>query len=394
LDAGLDAHAPRRLRLATLAAVSEPFYAADLAYVHDAGFGDFARGAAPFLLERLQEAGLDGGLVVDLGCGSGVWAAELLDAGYDVLGIDVSQAMIALAHRAVPRAPAGCVDGGGGHHVQLYVMTNATDMAPREWDASSYDALAAPMTQRGNAAVARLELRGEETVLDAGCGTGQVTETLLERLPHGHVIALDASRAMLDVARERLGGDRRVSFLRADLHEPLPLEQPLDAIVSTSTLHWVRDHDTLFPRLAAALKPGGQLVVDCGGDGNTATILDILAQLGHPEHPWTYPTVEQALGRLDAAGFVDSQARLVPRPAALDADGVEEYLRTVVLGAHVDALGPERGAELVSAVAARLPRPEIDYVRLELVARRAQGPRDGDSVPDVRRGHGIASGSR
>ncbi len=242
---------------------------------------------------------------------------------------------------------------------------------PREWDALSYDAVAAPMTLRGNDAVARLALRGQETVLDAGCGTGQVTETLLRRLPRGRVIALDASEAMLDVARERLGGDPRVSFVRADLHEPLPLSAPVDAIVSTSTLHWVRDHDSLFVRLAAALKPGGQLVVDCGGEGNVATILEILAQLGQPEHPWTYPTVEEALRRLDVAGFVDVQARLVERPTPLDPAGVEAYLRTVVLGAHVAALGPRRGAELVSAVAARMERPELDYVRLELVARRA-----------------------
>lgn len=84
--------------------MSSPFYEADLAYVHDTGFGDFARGAAPFVLRRLREMGIDRGLVVDLGCGSGIWAVELLAAGYDVLGVDVSESMLALARRRAPGA--------------------------------------------------------------------------------------------------------------------------------------------------------------------------------------------------------------------------------------------------------------------------------------------------
>jgi len=75
-----------------------------------------------------------------------------------------------------------------------------------EWDAAAYDRVAAPMTERGLELVDRLELDGDETVMDAGCGTGQVTERLLARLPRGRVIALDASQAMLDRAAERLDG--------------------------------------------------------------------------------------------------------------------------------------------------------------------------------------------
>jgi SAM-dependent methyltransferase len=79
-------------------------YGADLAYFHDAGFGDCARGAAPWILAELRRRGIRGGRVVDLGCGSGLWAAELCRAGYDVLGVDLSAAMLALARRRAPRA--------------------------------------------------------------------------------------------------------------------------------------------------------------------------------------------------------------------------------------------------------------------------------------------------
>ncbi len=80
------------------------FYAEDLAYIHDVGFGDFATRAAPGLLDMLRRSGIERGLVVDLGCGSGIWARALLQAGYAVLGIDISTAMIDLARRKAPEA--------------------------------------------------------------------------------------------------------------------------------------------------------------------------------------------------------------------------------------------------------------------------------------------------
>ncbi|HKG38611.1 MAG TPA: class I SAM-dependent methyltransferase [Conexibacter sp.] len=245
-------------------------------------------------------------------------------------------------------------------------MTNTTDDSTRrEWDAPAYDRLNAPMNERGNDAVARLELRGDETVLDAGCGTGQVTATLLERLPRGRAIALDGSRQMLDAARERFTGDERVSYVYADLAEPLPLEQPVDAIVSTSTFHWVLDHDALFHNLAAVLKPGGQLVVDCGGAGNIAALLEIVAELGHSEHPWNYAGVEETEAQLRAAGFDRMDVRLVPRVTRFAPGELEPFLTTVALRTYAAELGPA----FIHEVAKRLPEREVHWVRLEIVAR-------------------------
>jgi trans-aconitate 2-methyltransferase len=254
-------------------------------------------------------------------------------------------------------------------------MTNTPDNARCEWDAPAYDTLNAPMNERGNDAVERLELRGDETVLDAGCGTGQVTATLLERLPDGHAIALDGSRQMLDVARERFAGDSRVSFVHADLDEPLAGRlgrEPVDAIVSTSTFHWVRDHDALFASLAAVLRPGGQLVVDCGGAGNIAAVLDALRELGYDDFPWTYAGVEETQARLSAAGFEQLDVRLVPRVSRHDADELERFLTSVVLRTYVAELGPEAGSALVREVLARLPERTLHWVRLEIVARRSR----------------------
>src|SRR2546430_14591118 len=139
---------------------------------------------------------------------------------------------------------------------------------PRDWTAASYARTAAPVEAFGQRLRGRLELRGNETVLDAGCGTGGVTEQLLARVPNGRVIGVDGSRSMIDRARERLG--TRAELRVGDLLE-LELEAPVDVVFSSATFHWIADHDRLFGRLFAALKPGGRLLAQCGGAGNIAT---------------------------------------------------------------------------------------------------------------------------
>ena len=93
----------------------------------------------------------------------------------------------------------------------------------RDWDARTYDRIAHPMARWGEAVLARLPLAGAERVLDAGCGSGRVTEQLLARVPAGSVVALDASPRMVEEARSRLGADSRVEYVVADLGRPLPI---------------------------------------------------------------------------------------------------------------------------------------------------------------------------
>jgi trans-aconitate 2-methyltransferase len=244
---------------------------------------------------------------------------------------------------------------------------------PRDWDAATYDRLSEPQTRWGADVVGRLELRGDETVLDAGCGTGRVTEMLMARLPRGVAIALDGSPAMIERARERLGllGDR-VEFLVADLRLPLPLESPVDAILSTATFHWILDHDALFRNLAAVLAPGGRLVAQCGGHGNIASIDTALQQLGHDfEGRKHYATVDETTERLRRNGFTDIEAWTNDAPTAIAPGDLEAYLETICLGDHVAEMSPRESAAFVSEVARRLPASEIDYVRLNITARRA-----------------------
>jgi trans-aconitate 2-methyltransferase len=243
----------------------------------------------------------------------------------------------------------------------------------REWDAATYDRVADPQARWGAEVIGRVDPAGVARVLDAGCGTGRVTERLLERLPDAACVALDASAQMLAEAGRRLarfGG--RVTFVCADLRDPLPLDRPVDAIVSTATFHWVPDHAGLFRRLAQALRPRGQLVAQYGGVGNIASVVGALAEIGDPlPGRWTYPTPEEERRRLAAAGFVDVQVWLQPEPTAVEPGGpFETFLATVILREHVALLPEPERAGLVRAVAARLPGACLDYVRLNVVARR------------------------
>lgn len=245
----------------------------------------------------------------------------------------------------------------------------------REWDATTYDALPLPHLRWGRRTLDRFDLAGDETVLEAGCGTGRDTAALLDLLPRGRVIAVDASERMLERLRAKLAGRLdRVEVVHADLTAPLPVSAPADAAFSVATFHWIHDHDALFANIARALRPGALFAADCGGRGNVARVRAAIADVtGEDPDVWNFAGVEETRERLERAGFTGVDARLVPDPARLEpGEQFESYLATVVLGAQLDRLPPGERAGFVRAVAARLPEPVVDYVRLEFSARRAE----------------------
>lgn len=247
-------------------------------------------------------------------------------------------------------------------------------MKPRDWDARVYDRVSAPQVAMAGPVIERLALRGDETVLDAGCGSGRVTRLLIERLPRGRVIAVDAAPSMVDEARAALGGDAEV--MHSDLAE-LELGERVDVVFSNAVFHWVPDHDALFARLHAALRPGGRLVAQCGGAGNVERFHATAQEVGEAdpfaEHlagwvgPWNFAGREDTERRLVEAGFRDVRVWLEPHPVV--PEYTLEYLRTVCLGHHVERLPEHLRDEYVAAVAERCGQPlELDYVRLNMDA--------------------------
>ena len=232
------------------------------------------------------------------------------------------------------------------------------------------------MEALGRSVLARLQLTGDEVVLDAGCGSGRVTEALLERLPHGRVIAVDASPSMVAAATERLAGFDRLDVRMLDLLE-LDLGEPVDAIFSTATFHWIADHDRLFGRLHSALSPGGQLVAQCGGEGNIDVLRGkanaVLAGDPYAEHfvgwqpPWNYAAPEETERRLLSAGFASAHCWLAPAPQR--PEHPREFLSTIVLGPHVQHLPEDLREPFMDDVLEALGEPVVvDYVRLNIDA--------------------------
>ena len=255
----------------------------------------------------------------------------------------------------------------------------------REWDAAEYEKLSAPQTRWGAGVLGRLELRGDEAAIDAGCGTGRVTELLLQKLPEGSVLAVDRSRAMVEAAGRRFAGDPRVRVERQDLLD-LEVEERVDLIFSTAAFHWIKDHDRLFERLARAIKPNGRLVAQCGGEGNISRATQAVGETVRQERfrgyfeGWEddkyYADPQTTARRLEAAGFESVQTWLHDEVAAFGLVGeLARFLGVVVLGGHLERLPEEKRDPFVAEVAERVAAidgaPALDYVRLNIVARRA-----------------------
>jgi trans-aconitate 2-methyltransferase len=248
---------------------------------------------------------------------------------------------------------------------------------PREWDAQTYDRVSDPQYSWGLEVLERLDLNGDETVMDAGCGSGRVTAKLLDKLPDGHVLCVDASESMIEKAREALGD--RADYMVADLSQ-LEIPEPVDAIFSTATFHWVPDHDLLFSRLHDALKPAGRLVAQCGGEGNVAkhaqAIVSVATRPEFTDHfqdmtvMWNFASPDETEDRLRNAGFEDVRCWLEDKP--VQPEHPYDFTTTVTMGPHLARLPEEKRKAFAEAVLEVEDDPLVlNYVRLNIDARRA-----------------------
>ena len=253
-----------------------------------------------------------------------------------------------------------------------------------DWNASAYRRVSGPQIAWGVEVLDRLQLRGDETVLDVGCGPGAVTRVLAERLPRGKVLGLDASPDMLALAaRELAAFGPRVQLLEATLPD-LPVSSPVDAIVSSATLHFVLDHPALFRGFRRVLRPGGQLEFQCGGRGNLhrfyARAFELAASREYRDafagwsDSWYFPGPEETRERLEAAGLVEVRTWLEPRPVRYaDAAAFADFTGHVILRpllARLDAARAGRfTAALTEAAGCDDPPHQLEYVRLNASAR-------------------------
>ena len=257
-----------------------------------------------------------------------------------------------------------------------------------DWDAKRYDKLAAPQERWARGVLERLPLDGNETVLDAGCGSGRVTKLLLEKLPRGRVIGIDGSPSMIELAEETFADDDRVSLVTSDLLELEPAllrdeagVDQVDAVFSNATFHWIDDHERLFGRLHQVLRPGGSLVTQCGGRGNVAAWIDAIrrtsaerpfAEYVEGVEPWNFNGDAETAERLQRVGFVDVRCWL-EEVDAVRPDDPRDFVAVVGLAALHERLPEELREPFTDEVIEALPEPlELRYIRLNADARRPE----------------------
>lgn len=257
--------------------------------------------------------------------------------------------------------------------------------APNEWNSQAYHKVSNPQFGWGLKVLERAQVRGDERVMDAGCGSGRLTAKLLERLPRGEVVGVDLSQNMLQQAAEHLkGSNGRVSFVQADLAK-LPFNADFDGIFSTAAFHWVKDHDALFRSLVHSLKPGGWIVAQCGGGANLQRARErVNALIRTPmyerffrdwQSPWEYADDRTTADRMKRAGFADVKTWLEPAPISFpSAESFREFAATAILRPFLNAITePQLKEAFLSDVVQQGAEVGflLDYWRLNLEGRKA-----------------------
>jgi trans-aconitate 2-methyltransferase len=258
-------------------------------------------------------------------------------------------------------------------------------MTNTHWNAEVYDRIGTPMRGWAQAVIDDLGLKGDETVLDAGCGSGSVTFDMLERLPNGRVYALDSSQEMIEQMQQKIDatGETRVIAMKADLTN-FELPEQVDVVFSNAVFHWIPDDHALFSAILRATKPGGRMRVQCGG-GNIYAKLSHAWNAASARSPFSdhlgeyrdgkkYRSPEEAAESLQGAGWTDVRTWAFDAPVPFEnEDDSALYLRTIILRDHVANLPEDLHEPYVRAVIAEYierfgPPFTADYVRLNMWA--------------------------
>jgi trans-aconitate methyltransferase len=263
----------------------------------------------------------------------------------------------------------------------------AESMHPVEWDPADYAANSSPQLAWAREQIARLDLQGDERLLDVGCGDGRITAELAGLVPRGIVVGVDSSPAMIAFAQDRFR-TREYPNLAFALMEATRLDfrQPFDLIFSNATLHWIKAHAAFLRAAARNLRPGGRLIVSCGGRGNAQDVFaavrgrmrmkrwrDYFRKL---KAPYFFHRPEDYERWLSRCGFRPTRLGLFPKDTAFTAGELAAWLRTTWLPYTQRVPGSAREefiADVVDRYLTRHPpnaagRTLVRMVRLELDA--------------------------
>lgn len=259
---------------------------------------------------------------------------------------------------------------------------------PTKWNASAYAANSVVQQSWARELIARLQLRGDEHILDIGCGDGKVTAEIARSVPRGAVVGMDASAEMISFARKTFP-PRKLANLKFQVTDAREIKssQKFDVVFSNAALHWVDDHEAILRGAASVLKPGGRLVISCGGKGNAHDVFLAL----RPEMrlkrwcqyfrkmplPYFFYAPSDYEKWLPQFGFHINAVELAPKDALYDgAEAFATWLRTTWIP-FVQRVPENLREEFIAAVTARYVakhppdadgKVQVRMVRLEIDA--------------------------
>jgi len=262
-----------------------------------------------------------------------------------------------------------------------------------QWNPDDYEKHSSAQKKWGGALIEKLQLSGDEHVLDIGCGDGGLTVMIAARLPRGMVTGIDLSSEMIAHAQSRYPPSKYPTcrFACMDVRE-MAYESRFDVAFSNAALHWVLEQDLLLGKVFRVLTPGGRLLFQMGGFGNAAGFLAV-AQTLMAEHPWKdffsgfspgwkFFSDEEYTAMLECAGLTPVRVELIPVDMVHEnRQELEGWIRTTWLP-FLERL-PDSGKEefitdltdryLASNPPDRDGRTCVKMVRLEVEARKEGG---------------------
>jgi trans-aconitate 2-methyltransferase len=257
-----------------------------------------------------------------------------------------------------------------------------------QWNAADYAANSVVQQTWARELIARLQLRGDERILDVGCGDGKVTAEIATVVRRGAVVGADASVEMIAHARKTFPAKKNpnLEFQVMDARK-IKFAGRFDLVFSNAALHWVDDHEKFLRGASSVLKPGGRLIVSCGGKGNAHDMFlalrpemrlqrwrEFFRKMPAPYFFYSPGNYEKWLPKF---GFRINTLKLVPKIAAYPgAEGIATWLRTTWIP-YVQRVPEAMREEFIAAVTRRYlashppdagARVQVGMVRLEIDA--------------------------
>ncbi|WP_372995208.1 class I SAM-dependent methyltransferase [Lutispora sp.] len=209
-----------------------------------------------------------------------------------------------------------------------------------DWDANDYNKNSSMQYTLANELIPKLGLKGNERVLDVGCGDGKITAEIAKLLPDGSIVGIDISEDMINFSKKNFAsqGIKNIDFIVDDATK-MDFYDEFDLIVSFTCLHWIEDHVAVLNNVRKALKNSGRLFMQCGGKGNMPHLIEALLNIASKDKwskyfenfnfPWFFYGIDEYNTWLEQIGLIKKRVELVPKDIVHKGkEGLMGWIRT------------------------------------------------------------------